>query len=199
MAFFSLYSVWNWWWVEGEVLARLFFLISKKFIDIKKRWNTLVHRECTRGQTIKYKNYKNLRNQERIKKIGSAKKSSFGKIVGVGIHLLLSAFLNYLDFVEIRRQVRLSLWSSLMGSFFGMWHVSFFRGFHVWELEAVCTVLYVGLFFLCFGLSTSLFCVLFFFLCFLSPTWLTVKRKAEVTAFYFFCWLLTSSTTLPLV
>ena len=38
------------------------------------------------------------------------------------------------------------------------------------ELEAVCTVLYVGLFFLCFGLSTSLFCVLFFFLCFLSPT-----------------------------
>ena len=90
-------------------MARLFFLISKKFIDIKKRWNTLVHRECTRGQTIKYKNYKNLRNQERIKKIGSAKKSSFGKIVGVGSHLFLSTFLNYLDFAEIRRQVWLSL------------------------------------------------------------------------------------------
>ena len=41
--------------------------------------------------------------------------------------------------------------------------MSFFRGFHVWELETLCTVLYVGLFFLCFGLSTSLFCVLIFF------------------------------------
>ena len=47
--------------------------------------------------------------------------------------------------------------------------MSFFRGFHVWELEAVCTVLYVGLFFLCFGLSTSLFCVLIFFSLFSEP------------------------------
>ena len=37
------------------------------------------------------------------------------------------------------------------------------------ELEAVCTVLYVGLFFLCFGLFTSLFCVLIFFSLFFEP------------------------------
>ena len=49
-----------------------FFLISKKFIDIKKA-NILVHRECTRGQTIKNKNYKNLRNQEKITMIGFVK------------------------------------------------------------------------------------------------------------------------------
>ena len=48
------------------------FLISNKFIDIKKG-NTLAHRECTRGQTVKNKNYKNLGNQEKIKIIGSAK------------------------------------------------------------------------------------------------------------------------------
>ena len=47
-------------------------LISNKFIDIKKG-STLVHKECTRGQTIKNKNYKNLENQEKIKMIGSAK------------------------------------------------------------------------------------------------------------------------------
>ena len=46
-------------------------LISNKFIDIKKG-STLVHKECTRGQTIKNKNYKNLENQEKIKMIGSA-------------------------------------------------------------------------------------------------------------------------------
>ena len=46
-------------------------LISNKFIDIKKG-STLVHRECTRGQTIKNKNYKNLGNQEKMKMIGSA-------------------------------------------------------------------------------------------------------------------------------
>ena len=48
------------------------FLICNKFIDIKKG-NTLAHRECTRGQTVKNKNYKNLGNQEKIKIIGSAK------------------------------------------------------------------------------------------------------------------------------
>ena len=48
------------------------FLISNKFIDIKKG-NTLAHRKCTRGQTVKNKNYKNLGNQEKIKIIGSAK------------------------------------------------------------------------------------------------------------------------------
>ena len=121
MAFFSLYSVWNWWWVEGEVLARLFFLISKKFIDIKKRWNTLVHRECTRGQTIKHKNYKNLRNQERIKKDWFRKEIKFWQDCWCGESPLLSTFLNYLDFAEIRRQVWLSLWSSLIRSFFRMW------------------------------------------------------------------------------
>ena len=52
-------------------LCLSFFLISNKFIDIKKG-STLVHRECTRGQTIKNKNYKNLGNQEKIKMIGSA-------------------------------------------------------------------------------------------------------------------------------
>ena len=46
--------------------GKVFFFISNKFIDIKKG-NTLVHKECTRGQTIKNKNYKNLRNQEKIK------------------------------------------------------------------------------------------------------------------------------------
>ena len=49
----------------------LVFLISNKFIDVKKG-SALVHRECTRGQTIKNKNYKNLGNQEKIKMIGSA-------------------------------------------------------------------------------------------------------------------------------
>ena len=46
-------------------------LISNKFIDIKKG-STLVHKECTRGQTIKNKNCKNLGDQEKIKMIGSA-------------------------------------------------------------------------------------------------------------------------------
>ena len=49
-----------------------FFFISNNFIDIKIRGNTLVHKECTRDQTIKNKNYKNLGNQEKIKMIGSA-------------------------------------------------------------------------------------------------------------------------------
>ena len=52
-------------------LIKKHVLISNKFIDIKKGSN-LVHRECTRGQTIKNKNYKNLENQEKIKMIGSA-------------------------------------------------------------------------------------------------------------------------------
>ena len=52
-------------------LIKKHVLISNKFIDIKKGSN-LVHRECTRGQTIKNKNYKNLGNQEKIKMIGSA-------------------------------------------------------------------------------------------------------------------------------
>ena len=52
-------------------LIKKHVLISNKFIDIKKG-STLVHRECTRGQTIKNKNYKNLGNQEKIKMIGSA-------------------------------------------------------------------------------------------------------------------------------
>ena len=57
---------------EGLIDSRaLSFLISNKFIDIKKG-STLVHREFTRGQTIKNKNYKNLGNQEKIKMIGSA-------------------------------------------------------------------------------------------------------------------------------
>ena len=46
-------------------------LISNKFIDTEKG-STLVHRECTRGQTIKNKNYKNLGNQQKIKMIGFA-------------------------------------------------------------------------------------------------------------------------------
>ena len=46
-----------------------FLLISNKFIDIRKG-NTLVHRECTRGQQFKYKNYKNLENQEKKRMIG---------------------------------------------------------------------------------------------------------------------------------
>ena len=45
--------------------------MSNEFTDIKKG-STLVHIECTRGQTIKNKNYKNLGNQENIKMIGSA-------------------------------------------------------------------------------------------------------------------------------
>ena len=48
-----------------------FFFISNNFIDIEKG-STLVHRECTRGQTIKKKNYKNLGNQEKMKMIGFA-------------------------------------------------------------------------------------------------------------------------------
>ena len=52
-------------------LIKKHVLISNKFIDIKKGSN-LVHRECTRGQTIKNKNYKNLGNQEKIKMIGFA-------------------------------------------------------------------------------------------------------------------------------
>ena len=44
----------------------IFLLMSNDFTDIKKG-STLVHIECTRGQTIKNKNYKNLRNQEKIK------------------------------------------------------------------------------------------------------------------------------------
>ena len=54
------------------LVVEFIFLISNKFIDIKIRGNTLVHKECTRDQTIKYKNYKNLGNQEKIKMIGSA-------------------------------------------------------------------------------------------------------------------------------
>ena len=52
-------------------LIKKHVLISNKFIDIKKGSN-LVHRECTRGQTIKNKNYKNLGNQQKIKMIGFA-------------------------------------------------------------------------------------------------------------------------------
>ena len=73
-------------------MARLFFLISKKFIDIKKRWNTLVHRECTRGQTIKHKNYKNLRNQERIKKDWFCKEIKFWQDCWCGESPLLVHF-----------------------------------------------------------------------------------------------------------
>ena len=40
-----------------------FIFISNNFIDIEKG-STPVQRECTRGQTIKKKNYKNLGNQE---------------------------------------------------------------------------------------------------------------------------------------
>ena len=54
------------------LVVEFIFLISNKFIDIKIRGNTLVHKECTRDQTIKNKNYKNLGNQEKIKMIGSA-------------------------------------------------------------------------------------------------------------------------------
>ena len=50
----------------------ILFLISNKFIDVKKKGNTLVHRKCTRVETIKNKNYKNLKNQEKIKMIDSA-------------------------------------------------------------------------------------------------------------------------------
>ena len=49
----------------------LVFLISNKFIEVKKG-SALLHRECTRGQTIKNKNYKNIGNQEKIKMIGFA-------------------------------------------------------------------------------------------------------------------------------
>ena len=60
-------------WVSCYCFFFLFFfyLLSNKFIDIKKG-STLVHRECTRDQTIKNKNYRNLGNQEKIKMIGSA-------------------------------------------------------------------------------------------------------------------------------
>ena len=54
------------------MVVEFIFLISNKFIDIKIRGNTLVHKECTRDKTIKNKNYKNLGNQEKIKMIGSA-------------------------------------------------------------------------------------------------------------------------------
>ena len=52
-------------------ICKLFFfwLISNKFYWYKK-WNTLVHKECKRGQQFKYKNYKNQGNQEKKRMIG---------------------------------------------------------------------------------------------------------------------------------
>ena len=58
-------------WVSCYCFLFIYLFLSNKFINIKKG-STLVHRECTRGQTIKNKNYRNLGNQEKIKMIGSA-------------------------------------------------------------------------------------------------------------------------------
>ena len=45
-----------------------------------------------------------------------------------------------------------------------------FRILYLFFFYLVCTMLYVGLSFLCFGLSASLFCVLIFFSLFFEPT-----------------------------
>ena len=91
-------------WFLITLKEERFFLISNKFIDIKKG-NTLVHKECTRGQTIKNKNYKNLRNQEKIKNdwfhkaanqyIKVLKKNSFKSNMDLSLsskHLLFLSF-----------------------------------------------------------------------------------------------------------
>ena len=91
-------------WFLITLKEERFFLISNKFIDIKKG-NNLVHKECTRGQTIKNKNYKNLRNQEKIKNdwfhkaanqyIKVLKKNSFKSNMDLSLsskHLLFLSF-----------------------------------------------------------------------------------------------------------